>query len=155
MGDVSQWFWVVLEKAKRDLGRLAAWLETASRLEIEEFAREYRCAKARVIADYSQGIEIDGVSFSEEITEDFCDWIVAQGRPVWQAALASHAYVSGLAREYQRAKKSGGKSVASHTWNAANLGQKYPGSHAPRLLADAVYNARFGADPGCPKRDEI
>ena len=145
MGDVSQWFWVVLEKAKRDLGRLAAWLETASRLEIEEFAREYRCAKARVIADYTQGIEIDGVSFSEEVTEDFCDWIVAQGRRIWQAAVASRAYVSGLAREYQRAKESGSK-AASRAWNGSALGQKYPGSHSPRLLAHAVYDARFGAD---------
>ena len=144
--DVSQWFWLVLEQARRDLGRLAAWLENASRVEIEEFVREFGCAKARVIADPSKGIEIDGATFSEEVTEDFSDWIVAQGRPVWQAAVASRDYVCALAREYQRAKQSD-SNAANHTWNAAGLGKKYPGSHAPRLLADAVYDARFGTDP--------
>jgi hypothetical protein len=143
--DVSQWFWLVLEQTRPDLGRLATWLEAASRAEIEDFAREFRRAKARVIADYSKRIEFDGVTFSEEVTEDFCDWIVAQGRRIWQAAVASRAYVSGLAREYQRAKESGSK-AASRAWNGSALGQKYPGSHSPRLLAHAVYDARFGAD---------
>jgi hypothetical protein len=143
--DVSEWFWIVLEQTRPDLGRLAVWLEAASRQEIEDFAREFRRAKARVIADNSEGIEIDGVTFSKEVTEDFCDWIVAHGRHVWRAAVASRDYVSGLAREYQRAKKSGGK-AASRAWNAATLGQKYPGSHAPRLLACAIYDARFGGD---------
>jgi hypothetical protein len=61
--DVSQWFWMVLEQARLDLGRLATWLETASREEIEDFAREFRRAKVRVIADYSKGIEVAGVIF--------------------------------------------------------------------------------------------
>jgi hypothetical protein len=145
--EVSQWFWMVLEQARLDLGCLAVWLESASRLEIEEFAREFRCAKARVIADYSKGIEIDGVAFSDEVTEDFCDWIVAQGRPVWQAALARRDYVFALAREYRRTRESGSKAAARQAWNPAVLGQKYAGSHTPRRLADAVYDARFGADP--------
>ena len=29
--DVSQWVWMVLEQARLDLGRLAVWLESASR----------------------------------------------------------------------------------------------------------------------------
>jgi hypothetical protein len=143
--DVSEWFWIVLEQMKPDLGRLAAWLETASRAEIEDFAREFRRAKAYVVADRAKGIEVDGAIFSEDATEDFYDWIVAQGRPFWKAAVASRTDLSGLAREYQRAQGSGSK-AADRAWNAAALGQKYSGSHAPRLLAYAIYDARFGAD---------
>jgi hypothetical protein len=143
--DVSQWFWLVLEQTKPDLGRLATWLEAASRAEIEDFAREFRRAKEHVVADYSKGIEVDGVIFSEDGTEDFCDWVVAQGRDFWQAAVASRADLSGLAREYQGAEESGSK-AASRAWNASALGQKYRGSHSPRLLAYAIYDARFGAD---------
>ena len=117
--------------------KFAAWLETASRAEIEDFAREFRRAKAYVVADSAKGIEVDGAIFSEDATEDFYDWIVAQGRPFWQAAVASRTDLSGLAREYRR---------KAANWNAAALGQKYSGSHAPRLLAYAIYDARFGAD---------
>jgi hypothetical protein len=92
----------------------------------------------------SKGIEVDGVVLSEDATEDFCDWVVAQGRDFWQAAVASRADLSGLAREYQRAEEFG--NAASRAWNGSALGQKYQGSHSPRLLAYAVYDARFGAD---------
>jgi hypothetical protein len=142
--DVSQWFWLVLEQAKPDLGRLATWLEAASRAEIEDFAREFRRAKEHVVADYSKGIEVDGVIFSEDGTEDFCDWVVAQGRHFWQAAVVARADLSGLAREYQRAGEF--RKAANRAWNGSALGQKYPGSHSPRLLAHAVYDARFDAD---------
>jgi hypothetical protein len=142
--DVSQWFWLVLEQARPNLGRLATWLEVASRAEIEDLAREFRRAKQHVVADYSKGIEVDGVVLSEDATEDFCDWVVAQGRDFWQAAVASRADLSGLAREYQRAEEF--RNTASRAWNGSALGQKYRGSHSPRLLAYAVYNVRFGAD---------
>ena len=144
MDDVSQWFWLVLDQARPNLGRLATWLEAASRAEIEDLAREFRRAKQHVVADYSKGIEVDGVVLSDEATEDVCDWVVARGRDFWQAAVASRADLSGLAREYQRAEEFG--KAASRAWNASALGQKYRGSHSPRLLAYAVYDARFGAD---------
>ena len=91
MDDVSQWFWLVLEQARPNLGRLATWLEVASRAEIEDLAREFRRAKQHVVADYSKGIEVDGVVLPEDATEDFCDWVVAQGRDFWQSAVASRA----------------------------------------------------------------
>lgn len=63
MGEVSEWFWLAIEQTWLDLDRLATWLETASREEIEDFAREFRRAKERVVADYSNGIDVDGVIF--------------------------------------------------------------------------------------------
>ena len=57
MDDVSQWFWLVLEQARPNLGRLATWLEVASRAEIEDLAREFRRAKQHVVADYSDALK--------------------------------------------------------------------------------------------------
>ena len=143
MDKIPEWFWVVLEDANFDLGRLANWLQSASRTEIEDYQNAFEYAKEAVVVDHSAGIEIGGEFHSEDGTEDFCTWIVGQGRQVWQAALPSGGALSVWTDEYDRFER--GQSVTG-AWSDASLGDRYPGSRAPDALAYKIYPERFDAD---------
>ena len=142
MHEILEWFWTVLESARPDLGRLASWLEAATRTEIEAFTRKFSEAK-EAVANYSDGVQVDGTVFSEDSMEDLCEWIVAQGRDFWEAAVSGGTDLAELAREYL-AEESG--RAASRAWDASALGEKYRGYRSAYYLAFGVYRARFDAD---------
>ena len=141
MNEARQRFWNVLESAMADLAGLAGWLESASQTEIEEFQIEFEAAKEE-LADYSEGIRLDGITTAEDGTEDICAWIVGQGRLVWETACSLKGDLCDYAREYERVES--GRS-AKGAWNDSGMGERYRGSRSPGTLAYRVYEERFDA----------
>ncbi|WP_432987412.1 DUF4240 domain-containing protein [Dactylosporangium sp. CA-233914] len=97
--DVPDRFWNVLEAHAPSTQRLTAWLRGASEDEIVAFQLAYELA-AEEITDYWDGPVVDGVPYSEDDTEDLCQWIVAQGRPAWEAARSGPAGLTEAIRRY-------------------------------------------------------
>ena len=132
------WFWDVLESAKPNLQRLVDWLETATREEIVAFERTYEDA-AKEVCDYWSGPTVDGVGFSEDDTEDFCHWVVSQGRALWRQARTAPD-LEPFVRLYWAAEDG---ATDWPKWNSSVLNENYRGYQAPGSVAYAVFEARF------------
>ena len=141
MEQPPDWFWSVIEQAKPSLGRLATWLEAASEEEVVQFALAYDLA-AEQLADSWDGPHVDDVPYSEDDTEDLCDWVVSQGRGLWRAAMAREIDLRELARLELASER--GETSECPGWAADVSNPAYDGSLAPRYLAHAVYRNRFG-----------
>ncbi|MBX7218538.1 MAG: DUF4240 domain-containing protein [Blastocatellia bacterium] len=119
---VPDWFWEVLESAKPELQRLVDWLEAASREEIVEFQRTYEDA-AQAICDYWDGPVVGDIVFSEDDTEDFCTWVVSQGRALWEQALVA-ADLEPLVQLYRASESE--SDTTWPNWNPKVLNPAYP-----------------------------
>ena len=95
MEPMPELLWTVIENSKPSLQRLADWLESASREDVERFALTYEWA-AQEIAEYWQGPLVDDVQYSEDDTEDLCNWIVSQGRKLWGQAVSEEIDLADL-----------------------------------------------------------
>ena len=83
MESPPDWFWNILDSTRPSLAALEAWLVNAPKKRLEQFASAYELA-AHSLRDYWDGPLVDGIQYSEDDTEDLCNWIVAQGRELWQ-----------------------------------------------------------------------
>ena len=81
---------------------------------------------------------VDGVSFSEDDTEDFTDWVVSQGASAWHRACEADD-LAELAREYQAARR-------APTWDIAVTEPAYGGWQTCKAIAYAVYERVHGGD---------
>src|SRR5713226_10200850 len=97
MHEPPEWFWRVLDSTRPDLQRLEAWLETASKEQVEQFAHAFEIAAAAV-CDFWDGPEVDGVVYSEDDTEDLCKWVVGQGRDLWKSVVDGDRTLANVAR---------------------------------------------------------
>ena len=141
MEQPPDWFWSAIEQAKPSLGRLAKWLESASKEEVIQFALAYEWA-AEEVADYWAGPNVDGAPYSEDDTEKMCKWVVSQGRGLWKRAVAREIDLVELAR--LEVASGLGESGEYPGWVADVADSAYDGYLAPESIAHAVYRTRFG-----------
>lgn len=77
---------------------LARHLEQLPRDELVEFAKTYRDTSEEV-CDYWAGPTVDATAFSEDDTEDFCDWVVSRGEAYWRQVMALNGALEPAVRE--------------------------------------------------------
>ena len=136
------WFWNILESTRPSLMKLESWLVTAPREHVEEFAAAYELA-AKTLCDYWDGPLVDGIQYSEDDTEDLCNWIVSQGRELWHKVAGGDLDIGHVAsvvarRDYNLLP------VAIKDWSTEVRDPKHRGYQAPESIAMGVYYSRFG-----------
>lgn len=96
---VPDWFWEVLEATRPRLSALELWLGSQPREILEAFALAYESA-ADSLADFSEGVSVDGDVWSEDSTEDLCMWVVGQGCGLWNSVIAGEVRLEEVAQMY-------------------------------------------------------
>jgi len=139
---VPIWFWAVLEKTRPSLQRLVEWLEAATREQIIEFQRSYVDA-AQEICDYWDGPIVDGIGFSEDNTEDLCEWIVSQGHVLWRKAIEAPD-LEYFVRIYWAAERKADSEWPA--WDISVTNPIYRGYQSPGTVSHAVFQHRFSED---------
>ena len=141
MDQPPEWFWSVIERSKPSLKRLAEWLEAAPKEAVIRFAFLYELA-AEEVADFSSGPDVDGVQYSEDDTEDLCNWVVSQGSGLWRKAITREIDLASLARLNEDSRRN--ESAEYQTWVVDVSDSAYDGYLAPHCLAHPIYRKRFG-----------
>jgi len=132
--ELPDWFWDAIEATKPNVAALEAWLLAAPKHTVEEFGYHYETASLE-LAEYSSGIQIGDLSFSEDDMEDLCHWIVSQGRAYWQSV------IDGERTLHEAADPAG---FAANHWNSAVSDPAHRGYQSPSGIAHGVYWSRFG-----------
>ncbi|MGW4382257.1 hypothetical protein [Kitasatospora sp. NPDC004531] len=136
-------FWAALAAARPQLSALERWLVAQPREVVEEFALAYETA-AGALADTVEGVRVDGDDWSEDSTEDLCDWVVGQGRELWTAVAAGELPLEQAAQLYLGRAVPHPGSVTE--WDAEVADPGHRGYQSPRHLAHGVYRTRFAED---------
>ncbi len=143
--EIPEWFWSLIETTKPSLALLIERLEALSQAELEQWQRAYELAAAAIVP-YWDGPDMGGNLgvLSEDSTEDLCEWIVSQGRELWQRATGPGADLIYLAHLYQRAEQ--GLIPEYPAWSTAVTNPEYRGYRDPCYIAYPIYRARFGSE---------
>ncbi|MFF2658155.1 hypothetical protein ACFVUH_12395 [Kitasatospora sp. NPDC058032] len=138
--EVPDWFWAALEATRPRLSALESWLESRPREVLEAFALAFEAA-ADALADFSDGVRVDGFGWSEDDTEDLCLWIVGQGRGFWESVLAGERSLEEAAQLYLgRVPPSAGQVVP---WDEEVTNPEHRGYQSPGTIVHGVYRTRF------------
>ncbi|MFJ6621577.1 hypothetical protein ACIQOW_28885 [Kitasatospora sp. NPDC091335] len=133
---VPGWFWEVLEAARPRVAALEAWLGGRPREVLEEFAWAYATA-AEELADFAEGVSVDGEVWSEDSTEDLCLWVVGQGYGLWRAVVEGERALEEAARVYL-----GGEAA----WDGDVADPAHRGYQSPDAIVHGVHRSRFGEE---------
>ncbi|GAA2328886.1 hypothetical protein [Dactylosporangium salmoneum] len=144
MEAIPDWFWSALAAARPSLAALEAWLEAQPREVVERFAAAYDAAAGELVDDYSDGVEVDGIVWSEDSAEDLCAWVVGQGRDFWGRVVDGTWSLAEVADAYlDRPSPLGAAAVR---WDTAVSHPDHRGYQAPWAIAYGVYRTRFGEE---------
>jgi hypothetical protein len=99
MDEIPEWLWRVIEQTKPSSEKLIQWFESVEKERIVQFYVAFDYA-SQEISDYSAGVRIDNYVFSEDSMEDLCDWIVSQGKDLWEQSTGETADLVAIARIY-------------------------------------------------------
>jgi hypothetical protein len=143
MDEIPEWFWQVLDSTKPRLPALEAWLEAQPRRTVEHFAAAYVEA-AGMLGDYSDGVVVDGVGWSEDAMEDLYNWIVSQGHDYWAAVVSGEYPLADVIEVYLDRPAPLGPAPVRWTDDVSNPAHK--GYQAPQYIAHGVYFTRFGEE---------
>ncbi|MET9659140.1 hypothetical protein [Streptomyces sp. NPDC006510] len=143
LGHVPDWFWEVLDATRPRLSALEAWLESQPREILEGFALAYLDAVDSLI-DFSEGVNVDGVVWSEDSTEDLCVWVVGQGRGFWHSVAAGERELAEAAQAYlERTSLLRGEVTQ---WDQEVTAPEHRGYQSPDAIVYGVYRTRFAED---------
>lgn len=134
--DVPGWFWDVIDLTRPSVAALETWLATQPGETIARFAFAYWTASTD-LADYADGIDVDGFAWSEDDMEDLCEWVVSQGRTYWQSVMSGEHSLRDAAAIY---------ADRSTHWSTEVVNPEHRGYQAPGSIAHGVYWVRFGTD---------
>ncbi|MFB6891530.1 hypothetical protein ACFCX4_19740 [Kitasatospora sp. NPDC056327] len=141
--DVPGWFWEVLAATRPRLTALESWLGSRPREVLEEFALAHECA-AESLADYADGVCVDGDGWSEDDTEDLCAWVVAQGHGFWEAVRTGRLRLDEAARLYLgRTPPPPGHPAP---WDDEVADPRHRGYRSPAAIVHGVYRTRFAEE---------
>jgi hypothetical protein len=130
------WFWDVLAATKPDIAALEAWLMAQPKQTVVQFGYAYDEA-ARDLVDYSAGVRVDGIVWSEDGTEDVCHWVVGQGRAYYYSVASGEVPLELAARAY---------ADGTDRWLTTVTDPEHRGFAAPGSIANGVYRSRFGEE---------
>ncbi|MEZ6136324.1 MAG: hypothetical protein R3C53_15625 [Pirellulaceae bacterium] len=136
------WFWDVLQSTSPSLKALEAWLVNVPKERVEQFASAYELA-AQSLCDYWNGPIVDGVQYSEDDTEDVCNWIVSQGPGLWQRVFTGELDLERVAKIIFN----GHFHLLPEPvieWSEDVADPAHDGYQDPALIAAGVFYSRFG-----------
>lgn len=142
MEQPSDWFWAMLEAASPSLAKLEAKLVEATKEELRRFGSEYRFA-SESLCDYWDGPVVFGIQYSEDDTEDVCNWIVSQGRELWHRIINGEIAFTNVAEMLAR-QEFARFPIAVTDWTMEVADPRHCGYQAPSAIAAGVYFTRFG-----------
>lgn len=124
------------------LAGLETWLVNAPKEQLEQFAAAYEFA-AQSLCGYWDGPLVDGIQYSEDDIEDLCNWIVSQGRELWQKVAGGDIDIGRVAsivarRDYHLLP------VTIKEWTKEVRDRKHRGYQDPALIAMGVHYTRCG-----------
>ncbi|KOV38015.1 hypothetical protein ADK60_03165 [Streptomyces sp. XY431] len=140
---VPDWFWEVLDATRPRLSALELWLESRSREELEAFALAYESA-AESLADFSEGVSVDGDVWSEDSTEDLCMWVVGQGYSLWNSVIVGDLRLEEAARMYLGRAPLLPEGAAP--WDGEVSNPEHRGYQSPGAIVHGVHRTRFAAE---------
>ncbi|KJY37052.1 hypothetical protein [Streptomyces sp. NRRL S-495] len=140
---VPDWFWEVLDATRPRLSALELWLESRSREELEAFASAYESA-AESLADFSEGVSVDGDVWSEDSTEDLCLWVVGQGYSLWNSVIVGDLRLEEAARMYLGRAPLLPEGVAP--WDGEVSNPEHRGYQSPGAIVHGVHRTRFAEE---------
>lgn len=143
-----KWFWNIIESNKPLLTNLEMTLEQSDQETVENYFALYTTASQEIV-DYWDA------PFSEDSTEDICDWIVSQGKVFWEIVvnneidlLQAHQLmveidiVKSESEPKPTPKPTKYANMVCH-WNNEVKNEKYQGYQSPKALAIGVYYEKF------------
>ncbi|GAA1410261.1 hypothetical protein GCM10009639_61120 [Kitasatospora putterlickiae] len=137
---VPDWFWDALDATRPRLSALESWLERRPRDVLEAFALAHEEA-AEALADYAEGVRVNGDVWSEDDTEDLCGWVVGQGRAFWGSVIAGERSLEEAARLYLDPDPD-----QVLPWDEEVANPEHRGYQSPGSIAHGVYRTRFAED---------
>ncbi|MGW0958484.1 hypothetical protein ACWD4K_05470 [Streptomyces gelaticus] len=140
---VPDGFWEVLEATRPRLSALELWLESHSREALEAFALAYESA-AESLADFSEGVSVDGDVWSEDSTEDLCMWVVGQGYELWSSVVVGELRLEEVAQMYLGRAPLLPEGVAP--WDGDVSDPEHRGYQSPGAIVHGVYRTRFAEE---------
>jgi hypothetical protein len=125
--------WKVLDDCAPSLQKLASWLEAADRQDVLAYAIAYRNA-AEALIEAADELTLNDRAISEDESEDFRNWAVAQGEATWRGALGDSeaAFKRYSARE--------------NRWDHKVQNPAHEGFQAPWYIAVPIFEERFSED---------
>ncbi|MEZ0231190.1 MAG: DUF4240 domain-containing protein [Planctomycetota bacterium] len=137
--------WSLLDATRPDLAKLAAHLEAMSQGELEAYQLAFVRSMEDVASDWSDGIRVGDRVLSEDDMEDFCAWVVGEGRAIFERATAPGADLAALVTLRDSAERGG---VEAHPrWAPTRpLASDLRGYLSPYYLAIPIYERRFEGD---------
>lgn len=138
--EIPEWFWEVLDATRPRLSALASWLESQPREVLEAYALAYGAAMCS-LADFSQGVRVDGVVWSEDDTEDLCAWVVGQGRGFWHPTVAGQRDLAEVAQAYLGRVSPFSAEVTP--WDTGVSNPEHRGYQSPGAIVQGVYRTCF------------
>ncbi|MER5619201.1 hypothetical protein [Streptomyces sp. NPDC002215] len=140
---VPDWFWEVLEATRPRLSALELWLESQPREVLEAFALAYESA-ADSLADFSEGVSVDGDVWSEDSTEDLCMWVVGQGCGLWSSVIAGEVQLEEAAQMYLGRTRPFPDCVVP--WDEDVSDPEHKGYQSPWTIVHGIYRTRFAEE---------
>ncbi|MFJ4667381.1 hypothetical protein [Kitasatospora purpeofusca] len=140
---VSDGFWEVLESTRPRLSALESWLGSQPREVLEAFALAYESA-AESLADFSEGVSVDGEVWSEDSTEDLCLWVVGQGRGLWSSVVVGDLPLEEAGRMYLGRVPLLPDIVTPWDGEVSDPGHR--GYQSPGTIVHGIYRTRFAED---------
>ncbi|MFF7589287.1 hypothetical protein ACFZCK_17545 [Kitasatospora purpeofusca] len=118
-------------------------MESQPREVLEAFALAYGSA-AESLADFSDGVSVDGDVWSEDSTEDLCMWVVGQGRGLWSSVVAGDLRLEEAAPMYLGRAPLLPEGAAP--WDGEVSDPEHRGYQSPGAIVHGVYRTRFAED---------
>jgi hypothetical protein len=128
---VPPMLWNVLDDCAPSLKKLESWLEAADRQDVFAYAIAYRNA-AEALTEAVD--ELHTPEISEDGSEDFRNWAVAQGEATWRGALGD------LPAAYKR------HIAGENRWDDKVRNPAHRGFRAPWYIAVPIFEERFSED---------
>lgn len=160
LGQGPDWFWEWVEINHQDEEALLHWFRDAPREQMIVFWQAYFDeVLGRLIADYDGfflGEEDDALHLNEDDMADFNNWVIVQGKHIWNAVIDLTTRMEGHATDADqaalkalyliskstKAAQEEGRTLPTSTWMGVTWAPRW--GYFPGDTADFIFEERFG-----------
>jgi hypothetical protein len=159
LGQGPDWFWEWVEINQANSEALPEWFHQASSAQLLQFWRTFYDEISGSMLIDDQGIlfeDGEGFYFSEDDLVDFYNWVIVQGKPVWEALVKEAKLRRQNPGKYDDSNLESIFRIFRQSQQALDEGQSPPAAkwkgvawqprngYFPGDTADYIYEERFG-----------